>query len=126
MKLAKRVRMVFADDSDIHHFYLSNLLPAFPNLELVHMAKDGKGLLSFLEQQADVPDVGIIDLHMPVLDGLSTTRELLQRYPRIRIYGFTSSSDAREKEMMLQAGMCKIYAKNELRELLAEIAACNG
>lgn len=112
---------MFADDSDIHHFYLGSLLPAFHGIDLLYAAKNGQELLTFLEDQEGRPDVGIVDLHMPILDGIMTAEKLMKRYPEIRIYGFTSSSDSREKATMLAAGIYKIYAKNELKQLLTEI-----
>ncbi|WP_437921565.1 response regulator transcription factor [Sphingobacterium sp. LRF_L2] len=125
MEKERYTKVVFADDSEIHHLILENLIKRYLNLKLLYQAKDGSLLLEALENEEEVPDVAIIDLHMPELNGILTTKVLLKRYPQITVYGFTSSSDEKEKEMMLAAGFHKIYAKNELTALLREIS-CNA
>lgn len=122
MNFKKTTKVVFADDSDIHHFLLKNLIPQFASLELICQADDGHELLRMVESSHAVPDVAILDLHMPKLDGNGTASELLRRFPKIKIYGFTSSSDEKEKADMLTYRFYKVYSKSQLRELLAEIA----
>lgn len=123
MNLNKNTNVVFADDSDIHHFLLKNLIPQFASLELVCHASDGDELLRMIDRHRDIPDVAILDLHMPRLNGNLTAKELLARFPKIKIYGFTSSSDEKERSAMLRYGFCKVYSKNQLRDLLTEIAS---
>ncbi|MFD2595718.1 response regulator [Sphingobacterium griseoflavum] len=118
----KPVKIVFADDSDIHHFLLENLVTKFVRLQLLIKAKDGEQLLDQLSNINVVPDVAILDLHMPSVDGLTAAQYLLSRFPFIKIYGFTSSSDEREKSDMLASGFLKIFPKNKLRELLIELS----
>ncbi len=116
------IKIVFADDSDIHHFLLESLIAKFVRLQLLIKAKDGEELLADLSQMQAIPDVAILDLHMPNMDGLSAAKDLLLRFPFVKIYGFTSSSDEKEKEAMLSSGFYKVFPKNKLRELLAELS----
>lgn len=123
MDFKKTTKVVFADDSDIHRFLLKHLIVQFASLELVCDAGNGDELLRMMEFQENIPDVAILDLHMPLLDGNLTAKELLRRFPTITIYGFTSSGDDMEKAAMLTHGFYKVYAKNQLKELLAEVSS---
>ncbi|MFD2969857.1 response regulator [Sphingobacterium bambusae] len=122
MKMNRSVKIVFADDSDIHHFLLESLMSKFVRLQLLIKAKDGEELLHDLSEIQEIPDVAILDLHMPNMDGLSAAKDLLLRFPFVKIYGFTSSSDEKEKEAMLSSGFYKVFPKNKLRELLTELS----
>ncbi|MCY4779602.1 response regulator [Sphingobacterium sp. UT-1RO-CII-1] len=117
----KHVKVVFVDDSEINHFVLRSLTKSYPDFDFLSMEKNGQELLNSLENNALIPEIGIVDIHMPYLNGIATTRKLMKRYPDIKVYGFTSSSDDMERESMLEAGAFKIYAKDQLEALLEDI-----
>ena len=69
------------------------------------------------------PDVVVMDLHMPGRDGIECTRDLLARFPHVRVVGFTSSDDPAVEDRMREAGATAHFHKSQLQELVAWLAA---
>jgi len=82
------IRVVVADDQDLVRTGLVMILGAQPDLEVVGEAEDGR---EALEQARELsPDVALMDVRMPVLDGLETTRRLLDREPSPKVIVLTT------------------------------------
>ena len=77
------IRLVIADDHEIFRDGLALMLSRQPNISLVGQAGDGRELLSLLENTE--ADVVMTDLKMPLMDGITATRAILQLYPHIKI-----------------------------------------
>lgn len=75
--------MVIADDARAALESLVVLLQTYPGLEVAGTAENGREAI--LQAEALKPDLVILDLHMPKLDGLSVARELRALYPELRI-----------------------------------------
>jgi len=94
------------------------------SLELVYCASNGRDLIEYLnENELDLPEICILDLHMPILNGIETAKILKERFPSIRIVGLTSSSDEKERMELLDAGAEQIYSKEQMSELLVQLVA---
>lgn len=92
------IRVLIADDHEVVRLGLSMLVGAEPDLELVGCAVDG---LEVVELAARLrPDVVLLDLSMPVLDGVGTIRALRAAGDPVRILVLTSFSDA---DLVLEA-----------------------
>lgn len=79
-----RIRLAVADDHILFRKGLRALISGFPGMEVLFEAGDGEELLQRLDQ-GQVPDVVLMDLQMPNLDGLQTVRLLRAQYPRVRV-----------------------------------------
>ena len=86
---------------------------------------DGNEALAALEEEAF--DVVLMDLHMPVLDGLKATRQLIKRHEgkdRPRIIALTADNSKNEKQVAMEAGMDEFLLKpikiEKLREALVK------
>lgn len=82
-RTAVPVRVVIADDHELIRAGLSLLLAAEPDLVVVGTASDGRSAVDLVAQQQ--PDVVLMDLGMPVLDGLAATREIARLAPGTRV-----------------------------------------
>lgn len=79
-----QIRLAVADDHILFRKGLRALISGFPGMEVLFEAGDGEELLQRLDQ-GDVPDVVLMDLQMPNLDGLQTVRLLRAQYPHVRV-----------------------------------------
>lgn len=118
-----KCKIVYADDAMIHHVMMRAMAQSH-SLELVYCAANGMELIDYLsEQEQDLPGVCILDLHMPKLNGIETAKIVRERFPSVRIFGLTSSSDESERVQMLQAGAEQIFSKEEMTELMQKLAS---
>jgi DNA-binding NarL/FixJ family response regulator len=99
---AATIRVVIADDHAIVRSGLEQFLATTDDLELVGTASDGVTALEVVE--AEHPDVIIMDLSMPNMDGVEATRRIARDFPATRVLVLTSFSDQTRIMDALSAG----------------------
>ena len=97
-----RLRVLIADDDPAFREELSAAIESTGFAELVGVATDGGEAVVLYSRLA--PDVVLMDVVMPRLDGISATREIVERDPGARIVAVTESDDHRLLAMCLEAG----------------------
>jgi NarL family two-component system response regulator LiaR len=112
------IRVMIVDDHAMVRRGLSTFLKVKPDLELVGEARSGKEALVVCEQIR--PDVILMDLLMPEMDGMATTRAIRERWPEIQIIALTSFQDRDLVQKALQAGAISYLLKNVSANDLAE------
>lgn len=95
-------RVVLVDDHPVYRDGLSMLLESIDEVEVVGVADDGTTALDVVEQ-AD-PDVVVMDVQMPGLDGIAATRELTARHPHLAVVVLTMSEDDETVFSAMRAG----------------------
>lgn len=85
------IKILVIDDSSVVRRLLSDVLSSDPALEVVATAADGRAGLAKIEQVN--PDVLVLDVEMPVLDGLSTLLELRKKRPKLPIVMYSASTE---------------------------------
>jgi YesN/AraC family two-component response regulator len=74
-------RLAIVDDHELTRESLQNMLSDEPDIEIVGEAANGRQALSM--RSCSRPDLILMDVRMPVMDGLAATKEIKQRYPEI-------------------------------------------
>jgi len=96
------LRILLADDHKIVRDGLRSLLEKQQGMEVVGEAENGRRALELAHQKK--PDVVIMDVSMPDLNGIEATRQMLADQPGVRVIGLSMHSDRRLVAGMLQAG----------------------
>ena len=120
------IRVLIADDHRLVRAGLISLIEADADIEVVGEAADGQQALEVAA--ATTPDVVLMDLSMPVMDGIAATRMLLAELPGTRVVALTSFSDRQRVTDILAAGAIGYLLKDSRPdELLAAVhAAADG
>jgi DNA-binding NarL/FixJ family response regulator len=114
------IRVLLVDDHRLVRAGLSSLLNTAPDVEVVGEAADGAAALE-LAGTTDV-DLVLMDLSMPVMDGVTATRKLRERHPDVRIVVLTSFVDADRVRNAVAAGATGYVLKDcSPEELLAAV-----
>jgi DNA-binding NarL/FixJ family response regulator len=115
---AVRIKVVIADDHPIVRDGLRKLLGLEDDIDVIGEASDGREVLQVV-QQTD-PDVILLDLRMPNLDGLSALQALQQMNKRARIIVLTASEDKNEFVQAMKLGCSGIVLKQTAPELIVK------
>ncbi|SDL52479.1 two component transcriptional regulator, LuxR family [Geodermatophilus siccatus] len=120
------VRVLVVDDQALFREALATLLGARPEVEVVGEAGNGH---QALERAAALqPDVVLMDLHMPVLDGIAATRRLKVEQPGVRVLALTTFDDDEDVFAALRAGALGYLLKDVSSDRLVEavLSAARG
>lgn len=112
------IRVLVVDDQDLFREGVVTLLSARDGLEVVGEAADGREAVEAVARLR--PAVILMDLRMPVLDGVAATREIAERYPESRVIVLTTFDDDEEVFDALRAGAAGYLLKDVSSEKLAE------
>ncbi len=111
-----KIRIVVADDHPIFRDGLCKLLALEEDFEVVAQAQDGREVLDVLQQHE--PDILLLDLKMPGLDGLGTLQRLQNARNKTRVIVLTASDDKNEFVQAMKLGTSGIVLKQTATELL--------
>lgn len=104
------IRVLVVDDHDLFRTGLASLLASQPDIEVVAQASGGRMGVRLAEELR--PDVVLMDLRMPDLDGPGATRQILALHPATRVLVLTVASDSADVESALEAGATGFMAKD--------------
>jgi DNA-binding NarL/FixJ family response regulator len=110
-KTQTKIRILVADDHKIVRHGVRNLLESEADLEVVAEALTGRQAVQFCEKQK--PDVAIIDLGMPDLNGMEATRQIAKSCPETRVLIFTMHETERLVQDVFQAGAKAYVLKSD-------------
>ena len=112
----QKIRIVVADDHPIFRDGLCRLLGLEEDFEVVAQAQDGRQVLELLQQLE--PDILLLDLKMPGLDGLGTLQRLQAARNKTRVIVLTASDDKNEFVQAMKLGTSGIVLKQTATEML--------
>jgi NarL family two-component system response regulator LiaR len=112
------IRVLLVDDHEIVRRGLAVFLEGFDDMELVGQAEDGEDAL--MRYRELMPDVVLMDLVMPKMDGPTAIRELHAQYPDVKVVALTTFRDKELVHETLQAGAVGYLYKDASVEELAD------
>jgi DNA-binding NarL/FixJ family response regulator len=103
------IRVVIVDDHLIFRKGLTAILNDIDDVKVVGEASNGQDALSLLRRQE--ADIVLMDIRMPVMDGIEATRKITEKYPAIKIIGLTMFEEISYFNEMIDAGACGFLLK---------------
>ena len=104
------IKILLVDDHTVVRSGLSKFLMVNKDLKLVGEASDGAEAVQMVALHK--PDVVLMDLMMPGVDGITATREIHQKYPKVKVIALTSFAEQNMVQGALQAGAISYLQKN--------------
>lgn len=121
------IKIVLVDDEILFRKGISFLLEKEKNIKVIFEASDGSELISFLKESSIHPDIIIMDLKMPILNGVEATKLIRNEFPKIKIIALTSYNSKSFVANMISVGAVSYLVKNatpqELLLTINEVAA---
>jgi len=125
MNISPTIKVMLVDDHNVVRSGLATFLRAYDDLELVGEARNGLEAINLCRQKK--PDVILMDLMMPEMDGVTATRAILGDYPDIKIIAMTSFEEEYLVQGVLAAGAISYLLKNVTAdELVKAIRAASA
>ncbi|MGD2162960.1 MAG: response regulator transcription factor [Anaerolineales bacterium] len=112
------IRVLIVDDHRVVRSGLAGFIEAYDDLELIGEAPDGEAAVTMCDSLQ--PDVVLMDLVMPNMDGAESTAKIRERCPDIQVIALTSFKEEDLVQRALQAGAIGYLLKNVSAEALAE------
>jgi DNA-binding NarL/FixJ family response regulator len=120
-----KIDIGIADDHQLFLKSLSALIMTYPEFNVCLEAADGQELLSKLELTSNKPDIILLDVDMPVLNGIKTAEIISAKYAGIKVISLSMKEDDYTVIKMLKAGCCAYLLKDihpsELEKALLEV-----
>ncbi|GAB4006417.1 hypothetical protein GCM10028808_08370 [Spirosoma migulaei] len=113
---------------DDHHLFreaLVALVQKVDGYEVLYEAKNGRDLLAQIQYRSQAPDLALVDLHMPEMDGFETTIQLRHLYPVVRVLIVTISDLKEDIVKAVRTGahgyVVKGVSPNEIQQAMNEL-----
>ncbi len=121
--MSKTIQIILVDDEILFREGISFLLGRETNIEIIFEASNGDELISFLQNNKNShPDIIIMDLKMPIINGVEATKIIRKEFPEIKIIALTSYDSKSFVANMIDVGAVSYLIKNATpQELLTTI-----
>jgi two-component system, NarL family, response regulator DegU len=123
--LDRLIRIGIADDNELVRDTLRLMLDCSPSIQVVGEAGNGSEAIAMVE--AFQPDVVLMDISMPVVNGIQATRSITSNFPDTKVIVLGMHTDQTSSDTALHAGACQFLTKDCGREkLLNAIKECSA
>lgn len=103
--MKRNYSIVIVDDHLLFSQALENLINSFDQFEVLYQVKNGQDFLDKLKKtKKNVPDIALMDINMPVMNGIDTMRCLYENFSEIKVLALSMNDEERAIIKMLQAG----------------------
>jgi DNA-binding NarL/FixJ family response regulator len=116
------INISLVDDQQLFRSGLASLIKSVPEFNLVSEAENGKHFIDLLQGNTILPDIALVDMHMPEMNGVELNEYLQKNYPSIKVLILSVYDQERFIAKMIEAGACGYLTKNcEIDELITAI-----
>jgi DNA-binding NarL/FixJ family response regulator len=112
--------VVVVDDHTLLSQAIGGLVNDFENFETLYLCKSGKELLDTIKDPNKMPNIVLMDVNMPILNGIETTQILKEKYPEIKVLALSVEENEETIIKMLRAGAKGYLMKDTKKEILEE------
>ena len=119
MNAIEAIRVLIVDDESLVRRILKQILSEHPDIELVGEAATGDEAVAAVDRIR--PDVVVMDIRMPKMDGVAAAREIKKRHPYVKIIGLSEYAEGYHVHAMELAGAVGTFRKSSATEELYEI-----
>lgn len=117
--------VVIVEDHILLSQALAGLVNGFSKFKILYLCKNGRELLTRLKDPKNIPDVVLMDINMPIMNGIETTIALKEEYPQVNVLALSVEEDEKTILKMLRAGakgyLLKDTEKSILENALVEV-----
>ncbi len=106
------IKIILVDDEELFRSGIAFMIQREPNIEILHQASNGSELLDYLKENTIHPDIILMDLKMPTLNGVETTKILQKKYPKINVIAMSSYDSKAFVANMIHEGASSYIIKN--------------
>jgi len=107
-----KIKVILADDEELFRVGMSHILARDEEIEIVHQASNGKELIDYLASAETLPDIIIMDIKMPELNGVEATKTIHATHPEISIIALTTYNTKPFIRNMIDVGASAYLVKN--------------
>jgi DNA-binding NarL/FixJ family response regulator len=109
-------RVLLVDDESLVRRILKQILATYPDMEMVGEAATGYEAIFAVERLE--PDIVVMDIRMPGLDGIAAAREIRAKYPHVKVIGLSEYAYGYNTDAMEKAAALGVYQKSSAIEEL--------
>jgi DNA-binding NarL/FixJ family response regulator len=112
--MKKEINLAIVDDEILFRKSILHILNREKNIKVVFDGDNGHDILDYLETHEQHPNIILMDIRMPILDGVETAKIISDRFPNIKIVILSSINSGRFIESMIRYGASAYLLKNTL------------
>jgi DNA-binding NarL/FixJ family response regulator len=111
-----KIKLLLADDEELFRKGISFLLQRQDNIQILYEANNGSEVVEYLKSSSIHPDIILMDLKMPLLNGVEATKLINKEFPSIKIIALTSYNTKSFIANMIEIGAASYIVKNSTPE----------
>lgn len=116
--MSKKHTVVIVDDHTLLSQAISSLVNDFDQFETLYTCKHGQEFLDKCKNEAFIPDVVLMDVNMPILNGIETTKILKEEHPQVKVLALSVEENEETILKMLRAGAVGYLLKDTRKDIL--------
>lgn len=116
--MSKKYTVVIVDDHTLLSQAISSLVNGFDQFETLYTCKNGQEFIDKCKNEAFIPDLVLMDVNMPILNGIETTKLLKKEFPQIKVLALSVEENEETILKMLRAGAVGYLLKDTRKDIL--------